>query len=222
MLASPFVVGVIATHPVWSQVLLLITWFVGYFAFNAISLWLKASRRPRYWPPARAYLIAAAVCGLFTVAVVPGIARWAPLFVPLVAIALVEAHHRRDRSMVSGLSTVIAAALLTYVVMWLAGPLDVRLASYLVLAQLAYFVGVVLYVKTVIRERGHTSYLVASICWHVLCTLVAGLTGHLWLATAFLVLTVRAVCIPRTALRPKQVGMLEIPTQLLVTCAMLL
>ena len=48
-------------------------WFVGYFAFFATSLWLKARRRPRYWPPVRAYGIGAALLGLVTLAVQPSL-----------------------------------------------------------------------------------------------------------------------------------------------------
>ena len=60
MLASPLAVGILAGGPAWVHVPLTALWFVGYFAFFATSLWLKARRRPRYWPPVRAYGIAAA------------------------------------------------------------------------------------------------------------------------------------------------------------------
>lgn len=35
----------------------------------------------------------------------------------------------------------------------------------------AYFFGTVLYVKTLIRERGNRAYLIASVAWHGLATL---------------------------------------------------
>lgn len=227
MLASPFVVGIIAAGPAWVQIPLAVTWFVGYFAFFALSLWLKSRRRAKYLPPVRAYGIATFVAGLTVLLMQPSLALWAPPFVALSAVSLYEASQRRDRSLLSGVSTVLAAGGMTYVVMAAAGPLDVARATFLTLAQLGYLLGVLLYVKTMIRERGNADFLRISIGWHLLITVAAAawaITHPMtwWLVGAYALLLVRAIVLPRKALRPKKVGLMEIPLHVLVVVAALL
>ena len=82
MLASPFLVGVLASSPRWVHVPLLLLWFVGYFAFFAAGLWLKSGRRPRYLPPVRAYCLATVPLGVLVLVARPDLVVWAPLFVP--------------------------------------------------------------------------------------------------------------------------------------------
>lgn len=230
MLASPIVVGVIAAGPSWAHAPLVATWIVGYFAFFAMSLWLKASRKERYVAPMRAYAVATAVLGLTTLAVEPRLIRWAPLFAVLSGIALFEASRRRDRSLLSGLSTVLAAGAMTFVVMdagdGLVTRADVARATFLALAQLGYLVGVLLYVKTMIRERNNPRFKAISVGWHVAITLIAAVWAPThppaWgLVAVYVVLTIRAAVMPGRPLKPKQVGMAEMPLHALVVAAAL-
>ncbi|MFO8076742.1 MAG: hypothetical protein R6T85_11565 [Egibacteraceae bacterium] len=93
---------------------------------------------------------------------------------------------------------------------------------------LAYFLGTVLYVKTMIRERGRRGYVIASVAYHAAGTLGAsvlaarGLQG--WALTAlWALLTLRALAGPalnarrRRALRPAVVGAGEIVASLALT-----
>ena len=52
MLATPLLVGILASRPTWAHLPLTAFWFLGYFAFFAAGLWLKAApaRRARYLP----------------------------------------------------------------------------------------------------------------------------------------------------------------------------
>lgn len=221
MLVSPVVVGVIAGGVSWVTVPLVLLWFVGYFWFNAVSLWLKARRRPKYFPPVRAYSIALVPLGLAVLALSPRLALFAPAFLPLVAFGLWMAARRKDRSLSSGLATVAAAAGFTYVVMAAAGPLDVRLATVLALGLFGYLAGTILYVKTMIRERNNPRYVVYSVGWHAAWTVAALVAGLWWVALVYAALTVRAWWFHRLPLTPKQVGMREMCFHLALVVSLL-
>src|SRR5690606_26343166 len=64
----------------------------------------------------------------------------------------------------------------------------------------AYFFGTVLYVKTMIRERGQVSWVVASVAWHALaaaaCLLIPEPFGRWWLVGFFVIMTLRALALP--------------------------
>ena len=87
---------------------------------------------------------------------------------------------------------------------------------------LAYLFGTVLYVKTMIRERGVRSYVVASVAYHAAVTAAAGVVAVVhdpswWWATAFLVAaTVRAATLPGRPLSPRAVGIGEIVATVLL------
>ena len=85
----------------------------------------------------------------------------------------------------------------------------------LALGQFLYFGGTVLYVKSLIRERGNTGFLVLSVAAHAVATLVV-LAFSGWLAVVFLLLTLRAALVPRLHVRPGQIGAAEMVSVLAV------
>lgn len=209
MLASPLVVGAAASGLTWVHLPLAAFWFAGYFAFFAASVWLKSRRRPRYWPPVRAYSVAAALLGGLTLALQPGLVVWMPLFLGPLAVGLWAAANRRDREVLAGLATVAGCGLMT-VVAYAAGPgEDVGRAWRLALVQLLYFGGTVFYVKSAIRERRSARFRRLSIGVHAAATLVV-LALSPWLALVFAALTARAAIVPRRPVSPKQIGIGEI------------
>ncbi|MEZ5191467.1 MAG: YwiC-like family protein [Nocardioides sp.] len=90
-------VGILGGGPAWVDPPLAALWFVGYFAFFATALWLKAGRRARDLPPMRAYAAAAVGLGLLVAALRPDPLRWAPMFVVPLGVGLWAAAHRRVR-----------------------------------------------------------------------------------------------------------------------------
>ena len=175
----------------WAAVLagaLTLAWVIGYFAFFAWGLWLKFSvagraartgaaqtrasgrqeqRRREAAHAVEVYGVIAALTAVVCLLLRPSLLWWSVLFGPLVAIAMCEAWRRRPRSLLSGVSTTLASALLVPaaassiagqvppLAWWWAGVLAV------------YFTGTVLYVKTMIRERRNPRYLQASIGYHL-------------------------------------------------------
>ena len=230
MLASPLLVGILAGGVAWVQLPLAAFWFAGYFAFFATSLWLKAHRRAKWFPPVRAYAVLSVALGLVVLALQPGLARWIPLFVVPLGVGLYAAAHRRDRALLSGLATTAGSALMT-VVAYDAGPgTDLTRAWELALVQFLYLAGTVFYVKTVIRERDNVEYRWLSGGFHVLALVVAvvlfGIVENDTLAwpllLVFAALLARAIIVPPYRPTPKQAGLGEIAATVAVAATSLM
>lgn len=220
MLALPIVVGLVAAVRLgafaWWSLPLAGAWLIGYFAFFFASLWLKSARR-RGGLQVAVYAGVAGILAVPALIAAPSLLWWAPVFAPLVGAGLWLAARRRDRSVASGLVTVLAAALFTLV---LADPLrrhDLGWHGWsLAMWQAAYFFGTVLYVKTMIRERGQRQWLLASVGYHLGCLALAVLFGGAGLMVFFALGLARAAVVPSVwpmrgrSLRPALVGVGEL------------
>lgn len=237
MLVAPLLVGALVVGPRWEHALLLAVWLVGFCAYNAAGLWLKARRRPRWLPPVRAYGMVTALLAAVLLATAPALLSWGVAYAPLLAMSLRYSARRDERSLANDLLTVTAAGLMTVVAagvpvavasaggpawVWFPGAADDR-AWALATVLVAYFAGTVLYVKTMIRERGNRVMLRSSVLLHAALPVtllgaaaLAPSLGSLLpvpaLAVLLAVLAVRAVVVPLRwpAATPKAVGVGEI------------
>lgn len=229
MLVGPAGIGVAlrASHgsPRWT-VPLLACWVIGYFAFHASSLVIKAAprRRRRYLPPALTYALACLGCGLTTLLLGGwALLEWVPVYVVLLGAALWLTARHRERSLASGVATVTAACLMFAIVRWDTPStwVDAGRSRDGVVGMLVwlYFLGTLVYVKTMIRERGRRTWLIGSLVWHVLClgaaiALVAAGMCSPWWPVVFGLGLIRAAGAPAIAARgvrlsPAAVGMAE-------------
>jgi hypothetical protein len=186
MLVLPLTAGIWLAGPAWVHLPLALFWVVGYLAFHAAGRWLRSGRRSRALAPLVVHGAVAAALGLVTLLAAPSMLRWAPAFLPLLALSLWWTARGAERSLRNDAVTVLAACLMAPVAfdagmsgagvgvgdgwdgLWVtAGVL------------LSYFLGTVLYVKTMIRERGRRGYVVASVGYHL-----AGVLGAVWLVAA--------------------------------------
>lgn len=217
MLATPLLVGILATQPRWVHLPLTAFWFVGYFAFFAAGLWLKAParRRPRLVKPLLTYAVSSALLGALTVALWPDLVRWAPLFLLPLGVGLIASWKRDERSLWSGVATSAGSCLMTLVSYDGGGGTDWTRAWLLTGVLAAYFVGTVLYVKTMIRERDEPAYHWLSMLGHSAATVAMGWISP-WLVLVFAALTIRAAIVPAFRLTPKVVGIGEVVATLAV------
>lgn len=221
MLASPLLVGTIAAGFAWVHLPLAAFWFTGYFAFFATSLWLKAGRRAKWFPPVRAYSLLAAALGLVVVLMRPDLLRWAPAFVLPLSVGLWAAARRHERDLLAGLTTVLAAGLITVVAYDAGSSGPLTRGWTLGLVQFLYFAGTVFYVKTVIRERDNRTFWWLSVGVHAAATVAMAWVSW-WLVAVFAGLTVRAALVPGRHPTPKQVGIGEIVSTVVVAVVSLL
>ncbi len=228
MLAVPFAAAVIlrarvADVPAWT-IPLAVLWLVGYLLFNAVLAWRKTA--PARRQPLRAPLICySLVCLVAGVAILMTgglpLALWIVLFAPLVVAALVLAAHKRERSVLSGLTTVGAACLVFFVVRCGGWPLlapgtDVWIGALLY----GYFGGTVFHVKALIRGRRDAGSARAGLIWHGAWLVVALLLGSAglaswWWTPFFALLMVRTAAMKHATntghvLRPALIGFTEV------------
>ena len=234
MVTVPAITGVILA-PSWTAIPLLLTWWLGYFTFFAGSVWIRSRFRERNRPPVLVYGSLAAVAGLTTLLFNWQLLIWVPAFAPLVAVAVYEAWKRRPRSLLSGVSTVIAACLILPVAAWAGDGLDARAWAAFGI-YLAFFAGTVPYVKTLIRERGSKPWFIGSVVYHAVVLFAALAAARITdgdpvnplAILAALVLLARAVLMPITGARrekpwtPKTVGLLDAAITVLVVIVVLL
>ena len=145
----------------------------------------------------------------------------------LTGIAFWMVMSRRERSVTSNLVTVAAAALIPLVMgsrslFELGGLPELAVISAVCFG---YFFGTMFYVKTIIRERGHLSWVVASVAWHLLWTVIAiflPVEGNWLLVMFFAAITVRAFLVPWLGpmrgrnVRARTIGIWEMVTSLVL------
>lgn len=226
MLATPLLVGSLASGLRWPHLLLAAFWFSGYFAFFATGLWLKSRRKPRYLPPMKVYLPLATVLGIALLLIQWRLLLWAPLFVLPMTVGLVASATRHERALLSGLATTVGSSLMTLVAYDLGPGTDWTRAWTLTAVLAVYFAGTVFYIKSAIRERGNTRFLAVSVAYHAVAALTAfvllpGAAG-LTLGVLGLVLTTRAALIPRLGWSAARLGVGEIVATVALALALLL
>lgn len=239
MLAVPSAVGLVQglgldrqASSTIGRFALVVAFWLGYFAFDAATLWLKArpNRRAQFRAPVLVYGAAAAVVGVVAVvALGPALLWWGLVFGPLSLGALWLARARRERSVLSGGLTVAAASLLAAAVACPDPRAVTSRALWTTALAFAYFFGTVYSVKTMIRERGSRPWWVASVAHHVGFLVLVGVAVTLGvLHPVWLVLPVgtlaRAAVLPRIGpfaqpprtVRPAVLGAVEIGFSLLL------
>lgn len=214
MLIVPWLTGVLAAGFRWTHLPLLGAWLAGYLLSYYVLQSVKTRRPSRFRPQLLLYGPVTAVLGLLVVIVRPPVLAYAPAFVVLLTVNGYFAWRRRERALLNDLASVVQSCLMVLVAATVAdaavGPVVPAFA-----AVVLYFAGTVLYVKTMIRERGNTPYHRASVIYHVLALGAAALLT-LPIAAVFVLLLVRAAVLPRHRLAPKHVGVIEIVASTLV------
>ena len=180
------------------------------------------------------YCIVLCAVGLPFVVLHPGILAWAPPFAVLAAISFRASWVRKERSLWSNAAAVSASCLMPMLTFCYG--VDTPDIPYLSIPGISLFLtffmvqfGSVLFVKTMIRERGRRSYIVASWIWHAVMLAWWTFVGNGYLIALAAMLLIRAVALPmiarRRTVRPLAVGITEIVTStaslILNICALL-
>jgi hypothetical protein len=208
MLVVPWAVGVACSRPVWLHLPLLVAWVGGYLLSYYALLAVKTRRPDRVASQLTVHGALTAVAATVVIVLRPAVLVFAPAFAVLMLVNVVAARRHADRALAGGLASVVQSCLMVPVAAVVAGA-DARGVVVPALVLLAYFVGSLLYVKTMIRNRGQRSYLIASIAVHAVAA--AATLAVAWpLALIYTYLLARAAWLPRLTLTPKRVGLLEV------------
>ncbi|MFU8849803.1 YwiC-like family protein [Micromonospora sp. SL1-18] len=219
MLLIPYVTAVCVTGLRWPHLPLLGAWLAGYlFSYYAL-LAVKTGRTDRVRSQLLLYGAAAALLVVPVLLARPAVLGYAPLYALLAAVNVGYARWRRERALLNDFASVAQSVLMVFVVATVAGVPPTGLAG-VAGAVGAYLVGMVLYVKTMIRERESVGYRWASGAYHVAALLVAVAAG--WgpaVAGVFALLLLRAALLPGRRLAPVRVGVIELVGSLLLFAA---
>jgi hypothetical protein len=215
MLLVPFLVGTLVAGGSWGSLLLLLGWLLAYLVSYYTTQWLRARRKERFVAPLRLYLSLLVPVGLVLLVVEPWLSWGVVALLPFVVVNLHYARSGRPRAWQSGLASATAACLMAPLSYAFAGGADTATAVALFVVTWLYFAGSVLYVKTMIRERGDRRFLTASVAFHVFAVAAAARVDQ-WLALPFALYLLRAVVMPRRLLRPAAIGALEIVNSILL------
>ncbi|MGB8942244.1 MAG: YwiC-like family protein [Streptomyces sp.] len=218
MLVVPFLTGMFLGTPTPWHAVLLLAWLLGYLASFHTQQWLRLRRHSRNPRAARRHALPARVFGLALLPLAAVLVVHAPWLlsagvcaVPFLAVNYAYAWRNRERALPNGIAAVIPACGMLPVALLLGGG-ALGDAWRPALACLLYFAGTVLYVKTMIRERGSSPYRWASALWHG--GAVAAAYGlHLPVPTVafFGVCFLRAVWMPtRGTVRAPVIGAVEV------------
>jgi hypothetical protein len=215
MLAVPYLAGLLAAGYRWADAALAGAWLAGYLLSYYLFQSVKSRRPGRYRAQLLLYAAVAAPLAVLLVVARPQVLWYAPGYAALLAVNAWYAARRRERALLNDVASVLQSCLIVLVVATIAG--RVTAAAFVAfLLCLAYFLGTVFYVKTMIRERGNPRYRRWSTGYHVLALAAAVITGP-WAGALFAWLLLRAILLPGRGLAPKRVGLIE-----LANCAALL
>ncbi|MDQ7908304.1 YwiC-like family protein [Phytohabitans sp. ZYX-F-186] len=214
MLLLPWLAGVLTTGFTWPHLPLLGAWLAGYL-FSYYLLQAVKTRRPgRVRAQLCLYAAPTALLAAPVLALRPQLLWYAPAYATLLAINLGYAARRNERALLNDLASVAQSCLMVFVCATTStAPPAEALPAFLVVT--GYLAGTVPYVKTMIRERGHTGYYRASVAYH-LAILAAAAWWHQPIAILFALLLARATVFPKRPMAPKQVGIIEIAASLLL------
>lgn len=215
MLLLPYLAGVLVSGFAWPDLPLLGAWIAGYLLSYYVLQTIKTRRLSRFRPQIALYAPVTVVLAVPVVVARPALLWFAPAYAVLLAVNAWFAWRRQERALVNDLASVAQSCLMVPVVAVVAGSTpDWRPFAVVLL----YFTGTVLFVKTMIRERGSVPYRWASIGYH-LAALAAATVIDAFAAVVFAGLLGRAWLLPGRPLTPKQVGFVEIGASMLVLVA---
>lgn len=236
MVLLPAMAGMTLSGATPTQLWLLAAWLLCYFLQFSTARWVKSKFRKRYRRPVLVYGALTAAAGVPFVLLHPEVLAWAPVFAVLLAVSLMASWQRRERSLWANAAAVLATATMATVmplfgehpaaggavagfdVFGMHVPLS-REGCYAAAIFAFTQFGSVLFVKTMIRERGKRSYLRASVIWNIVLTCL-GFAAQPTLGAGGATLLARSVVLPLLArnrtVGPMVTGLVECATSLMV------
>lgn len=112
MALVPVIVGAVIGGFTPFHLLLIIAWMLAFLAFHVFTVSTKAVRKERYRPAQRTWMSLAALCGTCVLLCDPLLISWAPLFLPLATISVIETLRGHERSLLSRVVTISASCLM--------------------------------------------------------------------------------------------------------------
>lgn len=223
MVIAPVVVGAAAGGVNLWHPLLLLTWLAAFCLNFYVTLSVKSRKPKRYARQLAVYGTVTATLGLLLVWHDVEVLGLLVAAVPAFIINLAFVLRRNERAWLNDVVGIALAGVVGFGAYRLgSAPVDDAHALRALVAVCLYFTGTVIYVKTLIRERGNRTWLNLSYGFHTALLLVCVVGGWWIAALVAAALLARAIIIPRLGWTPKRVGLTEIGSTVAVALAALL
>ncbi|MFQ1023157.1 YwiC-like family protein [Avibacterium paragallinarum] len=222
MALMPFLYGMLLAKPIALHFFLLAAWFSLYLMTYPFLNLFKGRNLELYRKWTLIYAITSLLFALPALWYNWHILLFLLAMFPFVAVNIYYVKKKDERALLNDLAGIIIFALAGMAAYYFPhSQLDAKIYEVALYPSL-FFVGVTLYVKSVMRERKNPRYLQASIAFHLLCILGLAFTQQYLLALAFIPPFLRAVFLPKYKLSVKQVGLIEIVVSILFLVTLLL
>ena len=213
-LVTPVLVGALAGGVNGWHLLLLLTWLSAYCLNFYASLAIKTRKPQRYLRQLTTYGAATVVTGLPLLWHDLALLRLLAFALPAFAVNVWHVRQRNERAWLNDFVGIALAGVVGYGAYLLGStPSTTTRAHHALLALTAtclYFGGTVVYVKTMIRERGSRTWMRISYASHGALVVLATLERAWVLVVVALALLARAILVPRLGWTPKRIGLTEI------------
>lgn len=221
MLLVPYVAGLIVAGVDWVDIPLLVAWLASYLASYYLMLAVKTKRLDRVRAQLLTYGLIALAAAVITLVARPRLLLFAPVLAAVLVVNALFARRRDERALANGVASVFAACLIVPMTALVAGT-PVGETGDAFATSLLFFVGSLLFVKTMLRERENERLRRASAAYHGAAVVAAGALSGAFVP-AFALLLVRAVVFPGRTLRPGRMGIIELigSAALLITLAVI-
>ncbi|UHA74274.1 YwiC-like family protein [Paenibacillus sp. 481] len=210
MLIVPFLIGMFAAKPNWTHLWLALAWFAAYCTSFAVLQWVKTGKEWVYKQPCLIYGRAFVLFAAILLFLRPDVWWMGAVMLPLFRVNMWYAKRKEERHLGNDIIAVAQFCWMLIIAFEVGGGTDWGLAWRAFAVCMLYFVGAVLYVKTMIREKGSPTYYAASLSVHLIAAIAAGLMISPWVAVPYGVLFLRAVWMPNMKVTVRQVGLGEI------------
>lgn len=211
MALLPFCYGTLLGNPTWTHIFLLLTWFslylTSYPLLNLFKPQLKDKQEYHRWT-----VIYASTSAVFSFPVLWlnwHIALFGIAMLPFMAVSIYYIKTKNERAIVNDLAGISIFALAGMAAYYFS---TYRIDHFIWLVAFyptLFFIGVTLYVKSMLRERKNPRYYWASVLFHTICIGIFALCQNYALSVVFIPPLLRALFLPHFKLSVKQVGLIE-------------
>ena len=212
MWIAPFLIGTFATQFQWYHPILFVAIFFAYISISPFIQGLKRSvERKETWTIAFKYLGIATILGAPFLYYFPRLFFIVLAIIPFFLVNLYFAKQKRERALLNDLSAMIALTSTIFIAFELSGYSINQSTIFLWIANILFFFGSALYVKTLFREKQNLTFRWLAYLYMLGLPIVAYLFFGWSLAFAFIFSTIRGLFTSKQKpITPKTVGIIEI------------
>ncbi|GGB00631.1 hypothetical protein ERX37_08465 [Macrococcus hajekii] len=217
MLIMPFLFGIFAGQFSLYHIPFIIGWFLVFFATDHLLLYVKQRKKQiGYVKMAGLLACLAALALLIVVNHQPVLIVFFLIMLPFGYINLMFAKNRNERHVMNDISAVVIFSIAGCISYFIGkGQMDLQMLKVFIFSFL-YFLGTILYVKTMIREKKNIKYKWLSFSYHLLLVIL-GFRIHLLLGLAMIPSFIRAVAFYGKNYKPMKIGIVEIANACFIT-----